>query len=328
MLGRYRHIFFALVGWLALANTQGPSGNTQQPKAETNQTQPTPAPSPPPVQPVEQVESPKLYRPCDQGQDYRNSDLCAQWKAADAARDAADWTYWGVLLGIVGTIGLFWTLYYTRAAVKAAQEATKDADAAIAIAARNADAAADLAETSREAMQNDLRGWVGVTCDVGGCRASEHGLTLSVTVNLKNYGKSPVPVAEVSLITYARTNWATGGAPVRRAFTHQPFQPIMPGKYSTDKFSLTFDADQIEKIVEIASAEHSGVILGFRVVCRYATIFDDRRTRPRLSKASYVVFGKPGRVENLYGAIGWVRESLSRDDLQVWSDLSGHNLIY
>jgi hypothetical protein len=323
----YRHIFFALVGWLSLANAQSPSTNAQQPKAEANQAQPAPAPTLPPVQPVEPVESGELYRPCEEGQDARNSDLCAQWKAADAARDAADWTYWGVLLGIVGTIGLFWTLYYTRAAVKAAQEATKDADDAIEIARTNARAATDLAATSREAMENDLRAWIGVSCEVSDCRYSDFGFTASVEVQLRNYGKSPAPVAEVTLITYARTSMATGGAPVRRAFQFQPFEPVMPDDSSSEKFALTFEPDQLQRIIAIAQEERSGVILGFRAICKYATVFDDRRIRPRVAKVAYTIHPKIEEGDTLFDNIHWITQSHARNELNVWTDFAGLNRL-
>lgn len=37
---------------------------------------------------------------CRPGQDDRTSDLCAQWKSADAANRSADWTRLGVLMGL------------------------------------------------------------------------------------------------------------------------------------------------------------------------------------------------------------------------------------
>ena len=207
----YRSIVFALVGWLSLANAQGPSTNTEQPKAEANQLQPVKPIAPPTTEAVEPVESPELYRPCDQGQDARNSDLCAQWKAADAARDAANWTYWGVLLGIVGTVGLFWTLYYTRKAVLAAESATKDADSALAIASRNADAAAKMAkiaaetnEIARQSQLAELRPYIYVKES-----RIENGM---VFVHLHNFGRTPAIGLRV------KANWAVVDNPYSGPF--------------------------------------------------------------------------------------------------------------
>lgn len=52
--------------------------------------------------------------PCQPGENNRNSDLCAQWKAADSASDAAQYAYWTMLLSSVGTILLVMTFWETR----------------------------------------------------------------------------------------------------------------------------------------------------------------------------------------------------------------------
>lgn len=118
----YRCILIALVGWLSLA-AQQPAANTQESETSTNLSKAAPQVAAPPVQTVKPVESPKLERPCESGNDDRESDLCAQWKAADAARDAADWTRWGAIIGIIGTVGLLWTLFYTARGTRAAIDA-------------------------------------------------------------------------------------------------------------------------------------------------------------------------------------------------------------
>lgn len=51
---------------------------------------------------------------CEDRSDKRYSDLCAQWKAADAARDAANYALWTLLLSVTGTGLLVWTLWETR----------------------------------------------------------------------------------------------------------------------------------------------------------------------------------------------------------------------
>lgn len=43
-------------------------------------------------------------QPCKPEEDNRNSDLCAQWKAADAAKESAYWTKWTFFLGVFGSI--------------------------------------------------------------------------------------------------------------------------------------------------------------------------------------------------------------------------------
>jgi hypothetical protein len=62
----------------------------------------------------ETVESAKEDGGCQDRKDKRNSDLCAQWKAADSARDAADYAFFSLLIGIAGAGLLIWTLCETR----------------------------------------------------------------------------------------------------------------------------------------------------------------------------------------------------------------------
>jgi hypothetical protein len=46
------------------------------------------------------MEPGRIDSPCAPGEDDRLSDLCAQWKAADAGRHAADWTQYGVWVSL------------------------------------------------------------------------------------------------------------------------------------------------------------------------------------------------------------------------------------
>lgn len=56
---------------------------------------------------------------CPSGAEVRASDLCAQWKAADAARDAANYAFFSLIAGIIGTSLLVWTLWETRTNARA-----------------------------------------------------------------------------------------------------------------------------------------------------------------------------------------------------------------
>lgn len=69
-------------------------------------------------------------RPCDKGNDERASDLCAQWKAADAAQESAKWTRRGFWLGILtlvaaGAAALFAgaAAYHTRRSADVSEQA-------------------------------------------------------------------------------------------------------------------------------------------------------------------------------------------------------------
>jgi hypothetical protein len=65
--------------------------------------------------------------------------------------------WWQLLLSAGGFAGLLYSLYLTRKATIAALDATKDAEATIEIAERNALAAAELAALARANGQAELR---------------------------------------------------------------------------------------------------------------------------------------------------------------------------
>jgi hypothetical protein len=71
---------------------------------------------------------------CADGREDRHSDLCAQWKAADGASDAARYSWWQLTLGWVGlAFGAVTMAAAAAAAVfakKAADETKRGADAA------------------------------------------------------------------------------------------------------------------------------------------------------------------------------------------------------
>ena len=124
--GIYRGVVLAIAG-LALIGAspkQGGEKNSENSKAksETGQSALT---TPNPVVPsVPMVNSPILERPCDEGKDNRHSDLCAQWKAADAASKAAWWAAFGTFVALTGTAGLYWQIVLTRRAVQDTGKAT------------------------------------------------------------------------------------------------------------------------------------------------------------------------------------------------------------
>lgn len=133
----YRCIFVAFVGWLSLANAPSPRTEDKQPQAQANQNQAA-KPILTPINAIEPVESSKLYRPCYDGEEVRNSDLCAQWYAADAAKRAATAAW---VFGYVGTIIGLLTLAAAGAAAWYARKAAVHTQESVVEGKRAADAA-------------------------------------------------------------------------------------------------------------------------------------------------------------------------------------------
>lgn len=80
------------IGLLTIdANAQGQKGQTGQQAAQAQA--PTPA--------SEGQGADDLNKECRPGEDNRKSDLCAQWKAADAAADSAEYSLHGLFVGAI-----------------------------------------------------------------------------------------------------------------------------------------------------------------------------------------------------------------------------------
>lgn len=63
--------------------------------------------------------------PCKKPKGQGESDLCAQWRAANAAEDSAFWTKLGFWIATIGSTLLLWQIILTRKAVKDTSEATE-----------------------------------------------------------------------------------------------------------------------------------------------------------------------------------------------------------
>jgi hypothetical protein len=124
---------------------------------------------------------PTVNADCANGNGDRRSEICAQWKAADAAQESAVWagrTFW---LGIFGVLGGFLTLGAATAAAWYAKRAAEYTRAGALEAKRAADAA-----------EIDLRPWISVSVHPNFAVTSSSGsLTISLIITMKNVGRTP-----------------------------------------------------------------------------------------------------------------------------------------
>ena len=114
--GIYRGFIAALIGLVLIGAGEPPKPNKRAQNTETqNHTNKAANLVPSPVA-VEIVKFIEKDRGCEKGDDKRDSDLCAQRKAAEAASDAAQYAVWTLLISAIGTGLLVWTLRETRQA--------------------------------------------------------------------------------------------------------------------------------------------------------------------------------------------------------------------
>lgn len=170
----YWSIVLAVAGWLILTGAQQPNkqGQSEQANGESHVAQRAMPVAVTISQPIELVQPKVNEPPCGPRQYQAKDDLCAQWKAADSAGDAALWAMVGTMVAAIGTYGLYRQIGLTRQAVEDTDRATK----AMLEANRIAEAA--------------QRPWVAISAEVVGIQVRENGYVLFVDVTFENIGQS------------------------------------------------------------------------------------------------------------------------------------------
>jgi hypothetical protein len=214
--GIYRGIVVALIGVILIGAAPKDGGkearkNTHT-KTEIGKSAPTIAATS--TDPVQIVQRPIMERPCNEGRDNRESDLCAQWKAADAASKAAWWAAIATFVTAIGTFGLFWQIKLTREAVQDTGEATK--------------AMRDANEIARQSNERQLRAYLSATpihtfLTYLGEREGGTLASFKIDVETCNHGLTPAYDVKV---------WANF------SLVEQPIMPSVTDRY-TENLSLS-----------------------------------------------------------------------------------------
>lgn len=182
MLRGYRLIIVAL-GLILVAASPLKNGDRQEPpKNPSTQIEQSLADMAASMR--EANEATDLEKPCKDGDDSRSSDLCAQWKAADAAKSAADAAW---LFGFLGTLVGTFTLVAATAAAFFAKKAADHTET-------GANAGLDAANETREANQitrNSQRAWVVVGAELQSTRRDRNGIYFRFNVISENVGQTP-----------------------------------------------------------------------------------------------------------------------------------------
>ena len=275
-----------LVFWLALPpHDGGHAGKHDARRPVSNAAPPVTIRAP---NPVEVAQSAEYQRPCGQGDDNRNSDLCAQWKAAEGASEAAYWARWQVWLALAGTIGLFVTIYYTRKALLLAVESAADADAALSIATRNADAAQQQVEVSRQVAYDEIRPWVKLRTLGESLRFLHSGeAAASLQFELENVGASPAVGLKYCCCGYLVPGLVED-APIRTNLAWASLQTRYPG--DKEAFSVTdqIRPDRIDAAYAEAAALNAIPTLVFDITIRYGSHVEGRIHE---TAARFLMFG-------------------------------------
>lgn len=271
MFKAYRCVLVAAFGWVILGAAVPPNESAQPKQNESAanikgltagaaNTQAT-------MQPGEQAKSSQYEAPCGPNEYNAKSDLCAQWYAARAAGDAADWSYWGLWVGVgslalsaFGLIAVVISLRQTREAL---------------VEARNAN------HISEKSARQSLRAFVGgADFKIENFLANEAALS---TWTLKNFGDTiahDVQVVADAFIT------PPDNEKIRFRHTFVLKRDVLPGEEWSYRYywPVQPDADAIRGFYD------------HRVSCIYAGVI---RYRDAYGVRRYTTFKKKVGVQNL-----------------------------
>jgi len=157
--------------------------------------------------------------PCEPGDNKRSSDLCAQWKAADAARDTANYT---LQLGWLGLLIGALTLGAAIAAAKFASDAATYTQAGANEAKRAANAAEQQLALGNKISEIELRAYIR-SLEETFQRDPADPLKFTFRLPFKNVGHTPAQ----DVITYF-ASWFVTYRNVKDATGHRGGKPSNP----------------------------------------------------------------------------------------------------
>jgi hypothetical protein len=145
---------------------------------------------------------------CQPGENDRQSDLCAQWKAADAAAESARWALWALWIGGLGLLVGGGTLFAAWRAAHWAKKAADHTESGSGEARRAADATIEAVKEAANAnkLTRELaRPWVSITCKFTRCELLGLHLMVDGELTYKNVGATPA----LDFTSYYRCNFNT-----------------------------------------------------------------------------------------------------------------------
>jgi hypothetical protein len=214
-------VAFALVGG-------PPKQATQQPASAAEHQARTPAQ--PMARAFQQLQEASQHdQPCAYGNDNRASDLCAQWKAADAAQSASAAAWW---IGILGSVIGAFTLAAAWAAARWAKKAAIHTEESAVEASR----AATAMQTQNELTLASQRPWIKLDARVTKFDLDDEGIdiTTCIAIEATNIGKSVALDVRMDVV-FEHDHTLSDGLleRVRRRATTKQGVTIIPGDKQT-----------------------------------------------------------------------------------------------
>lgn len=194
--------------------------------------------------------------PCKGGPEDHESDLCAQWTAANAAAQSAEWAKWATYIGIgslvlsgIGLLALLKTLSQTDKTLRIAQKerasasrrslaAADDSEKAIKIARENVEAAQAAVNETRRIGEAQVRAYMSFF-DVQ-IRHDERTWMFIVYLFVENTGNSPA----INIRTSGHLNLVYHHPEAGRNDTSTDSIPTSQPDVSNGKYQITIEFGQ------------------------------------------------------------------------------------
>ena len=200
-------------------------------------------------------KAPKPDPGCKPGQDDRSSDLCAQWKAADAAAESATWTFATFILAIFGTVIGAFTLIAAGFAAWYARHA--------AIETRRSADTADIGNAiSADTAKRQLRAYLGVAASIVPVRNDERSLSgvrgvtsHDIRIEIKNFGQTPASLLYTRIEHFkGSVPYAPEEEPSRGQYPDRPPMLLAPGAVSETFWRCGLSKAQLNGVKEGTAA--------------------------------------------------------------------------
>ncbi len=127
----------------------------------------------------------KDRQPCENITGRDQSELCNQWRSAEATERASRWAWWQMVFSFFGIIGLGVTLWFNFEAWRQARNSEGETIRALQAAERTAEAAGEANRMALERDRHELRAYLGIDS------ASYDAVLGNITITVENSGKTP-----------------------------------------------------------------------------------------------------------------------------------------
>lgn len=200
----------------------------------------------------------EYYRACGEHQEYRSSDLCAQWQAADAAQSAASAAW---LVGIAGALISVFTLLIAMKAAGYAKEAADHTASAAGVAGEGNKIAKDIGMAQ-------TRSYLSIVCR-SFTYDEEHGW-FDFEFAVTNSGQSPARRVSIYSEMFYPKDPKFGGVQHMDTWTENPGD-LASGQ--THTWPLDLDAFTGHPVLRLENP--GGNHFTVRLTATYKTVFDE-----------------------------------------------------